>query len=362
MMIGFIVNPIAGMGGKVGLKGTDGVLEEARKRGANEISGEIARKFLKNLRCKPFFLTANGKMGETLLTESGFGYEVVYHTAEPTNAEDSKEAAVRMQQKGAELIVFVGGDGTARDISSVIGMKIPILGIPSGVKMYSSCFALNPESGAELLCEFIEKRHSLKEADILDIDEDAYRNGEFRVKLYSHALIPHVRDFVQAGKQEYFEGDEEGAKEEIAEYLVENMEKDVLYIIGAGTTTARIAKKMGAGKTMLGVDAYYNGEPVGRDLNEKSILKILEDYEKARIIVSPIGAQGFIFGRGNQQMSAEVIRKIGVKSVIVIATPQKLRETRVLHVYTGDEELDADFKGHIRVLTGYGRYRMVRVV
>lgn len=362
MMIGLIVNPVAGMGGKVGLKGTDGVVEEARSRGAEEVSGIVAKKFIDSISCNPFFLVPDGKMGENILKDSKFEYEVIYHAKEPSSAEDTRKAARKISEKGAELIVFVGGDGTARDVSSSIDGKIPILGIPSGVKMYSSCFSLSPEAGAALLCEFLDGRCSLKDADILDIDEEAYRDGELSVRLYSHASVPYLKSLVQAGKQEYFEGGEEDAKEEIAEYFVENMEKDALYIISAGTTTAKIAEKMGVKKTVLGVDAYYNGKPVGMDLNEKGILKILREYKKAKIVVSPIGAQGFIFGRGNQQISASVIRKVGVKNIVVVATPQKLRETPVLYVYTGDEELDREFRGHIRVLIGYGRCRMVRVL
>ncbi len=358
-MIGFIVNPVAGMGGRVGLKGTDGMVDEAIKRGAEPVSPEIARKFLSSLECKPEFLTASGPMGEDFLREAGLPYEVVYSAGEVTSAEDTKRACETMMQK-AELIVFIGGDGTARDVASVIGERVLVIGIPSGVKMYSSCFAMTPEKGAHLLCEFMRGNCGLKEAEVLDIDEDAYRKGRLSIALYGHVRIPYMPEMVQGSKREYF-GDEDSSKEEIAEYLVENMEPDTLYILGAGSTTARIAEKMGVEKTILGIDAYSNGEIVGKDMSEKEILELLESYPKAKIVLSPIGAQGFILGRGNQQISPEVIRKVGIENIIVVATPQKLRGTPELHVYTGDEEIDSRFKGHIRVLSGYGRYTVKRV-
>lgn len=360
-MIGFIVNPVAGMGGRVGLKGTDGMLDEAIKRGAKPVSPHIARKFLKSLGCEPEFLTVSGIMGEDFLRDFDLPYEVVYSTGERTNSEDTKRASAIMMEK-AELIVFIGGDGTARDVASVVGDRVPVIGIPSGVKMYSSCFAITPEKGAELLCEFLKGDCGIKEAEVLDIDEDAYRNGKLSISLYGHVKIPYIPEMVQGSKREYF-GDEESSKEEIAEYIVESMEPETLYILGAGSTTAKIAEKMGAEKTILGIDAYYNGEIVGKDLNEMEILNLLDRYPRAKIVLSPIGAQGFILGRGNQQISPEVIRKVGMENIIVIATPQKLRETPELHVYTGDEEIDSRFRGrgHIRVLSGYGRYTVKKV-
>ena len=360
-MIGFIVNPVAGMGGRVGLKGTDGMVEEAIKRGAKPVSPHIAREFLKSLRCEPEFLTVSDGMGEDFLRDFGLSYELVYSIGEgeSTSSEDTKKACKIMMEK-SDLIVFIGGDGTARDIASVLGDRVPVIGIPSGVKMYSSCFAITPEKGAELLCEFLKGNCALKDAEVLDIDENAYRNGKLSISLYGHVMIPYISEMVQDSKKEYF-GDERSSKEEIAEYMVENMEPDTLYIIGAGSTTAKIAEKMGLEKTILGIDAYYNGEIVGKDLSEMEILKLLDRYSKAKIIVSPIGAQGFIFGRGNQQISPEVIRKVGIENIIVVATPQKLRETPELHVYTGDEDTDSRFMGHIRVLSGYGRYTVKRV-
>ncbi len=361
-MIGFLVNPIAGMGGKVGLKGTDGLADEARKRGGESPSPKRAREFLKNLECGPEFLTVSGEMGENFLKERGLKYEVVYSAEKETSAEDTIRACECMLQRGADIIVFVGGDGTARDVVSVAGKSVPILGIPSGVKMYSSCFSFTPGDGGKILCDFVMGECEFEEAEILDIDENMYRKGVLSVKLYGYAIVPYVRELIQSSKTEWFGGDEENSKEEIAEYIAENMDEGILYILGAGTTTAKIAEKIGCSKTMLGIDAYFGGKTVGIDLNEKEILELLKKYGKAKIVVSPIGSQGFIFGRGNPQMSAEVIRRVGKENIIVVATPQKMEKTPVLHVYTGDSALDRRLKGYVRVITGYGRERIKKIV
>lgn len=359
MIIGFVVNPIAGMGGRVGLKGTDGVIEMAIERGAVPISPKIAREFLGSIRCRPEFLTPSGNMGEDYLAEYGYKYRVVYKVPEVTTAEDTEKACRRM--KSADLIVFVGGDGTARDVIHAIGSEKPIIGVPAGVKMYSSCFALTPEKAALLLCDFIEGRCSLKYAEVMDIDERAYRNNELKIRLYSFAKIPYVPEFIQSSKKEGF-GNEEGFKEDIAQYVIDEMEPDTVYILGAGTSTAKIAEKMGVEKTLLGLDAYYNGKVLKKDISEKDILELINKYKKIKIIVSPIGSQGFILGRGNQQLSDKVIEKVGKENIIVIATPQKLRETPQLHVYTGNQILDESFRGYIKVLTGYGKYTLKKVV
>jgi len=361
-LIGFIVNPIAGMGGKVALKGTDGVVHEAIKRGAEPVSPEIAIKFLRNLRSQPVFLTASGKMGGFYLNEAGFEHRIVYETGKETTAEDTKNAVREMKRSGADIMVFVGGDGTARDVVSMLAHDMPILGIPSGVKMYSSCFAYSPEQAAAMADAFVEGRASFKEAEILDIDEDAYRRGEFSVKLYGTARVPYIEGALQSAKAEYSGGDEESAKEEIAEYIAEEMEPDVLYIIGAGSTTSAIARKIGQEKTLLGIDAYMNGERIAEDLDERSILGLLDTYPNVRLIISPIGAQGFIFGRGNQQISPEVLRRIGKENVIIVSTPGKMAFTPELHVYTGDADTDESFKGYARILTGYGRWKMKKVI
>jgi len=358
MLIGFVVNPIAGMGGAVALKGTDGVVEEAIKRGAKEIASRRAREFLKNLKSNVFFLTASGKMGEDILKDFNFQYEVIYKAPENTTAEDTKNLCREFLKRDVKLIVFVGGDGTARDVVEIIDRKIPILGVPSGVKMYSSVFAISPKRAAEVVEKFIRGEVIIGEGEVLDIDEEAYRNNILRIRLFGYAKIPMVGDLIQSSKSEYGGEDEEMDKESIAEFIVENLEKDTLYFLGAGTTVAKIAEVLSVDKTLLGVDALYNGEIIAKDLGEKEILELLKKYKKAKIIITPIGSQGFIFGRGNQQFSEKVLNKVGKENIIIVATPRKIRDLKTLRIDLEDGE---GLRGYYRVVTGYGRYKIMKV-
>jgi len=357
LKIGFLINPIAGMGGRVALKGTDNVVDEARRRGAREIAVHRARKFLENLKKKIFFFTASGKMGEAVLSAFDFPYEVVYQAPEITTAEDTKRTCKEFLERDVDLIIFVGGDGTARDVIEVVGTSIPILGVPSGVKMYSSVFAVTPKKAAEIVEKFAKGEASLGEGEVLDIDEEAYRHNQLKIRLFGYAKIPVVEDLVQSSKSEYSGGEEEEDKESIAEFIIENLEKDTLYLLGAGTTVAKIADKLGVEKTLLGVDALYNGKIIGKDLGEREILKLLDKYPKAKVIITPIGAQGFIFGRGNQQFSEKVLNRIGKENIIVIATPRKIRDLKKLRI---DLENGEKLKGYYKVLIGYGRYKIMR--
>jgi len=352
--IGFIVNPVAGMGGSVGLKGTDDRVAEARSRGAVPQAGNRAGITLELLKKAPDleFLTCSGDMGESVLTQAGLtNYRVVYSAESESSRGDTQAAAQVFLDEGVDLILFCGGDGTARDIFSVVGRNLPILGIPAGVKMYSGVFAINPATAAELVAG--PGKTVLRDSEIMDVDEVAYRAGTLDTRLYGIARTPTIRGLVQLPKQVYEEPDEERAKGEIAQFLQEVMLQGTLYILGAGTTTEAIARYLGLSKTLLGVDVVKNGRLVARDADENTLLRLTEGEKDTWIIISPIGAQGFILGRGNQQISAAVVRRAGVGHVIVVATSHKLRETPELLVDTGDPELDREFGTSIQVICGY---------
>ncbi len=358
MRIGFVINPIAGMGGRVALKGTDGVVEEAIRRGAKKIAPLKAELFLKNLKSYPEFLVPSGKMGEFTLKTQKFGYRVIYKAPEKTSAKDTKNTVRIFLEQKVDLIVFVGGDGTARDVASVVDKKVPIIGVPSGVKMYSSVFAVSPLDAARLVDLFVEGMTKLKDAEILDIDEHAYRNNVLSIRLFGYAKVPYVSELVQNSKSEYYGEEEDEDKKSIAEFIIENLEKDTLYLLGAGTTVAKIAGVMGLKKTLLGVDALYNGKIIAMDLGEMEILKLLDKYPKAKIIITPIGSQGFIFGRGNQQFSERVLERVGKENIIIIATPTKMKDLKRLRM---DLENKSKFTGYYKVLVGYGKYKLVKV-
>ena len=360
--IGFLINPVAGMGGAVGLKGTDGNVDEARRRGAvpqAKNRAKITLQHLKNIQ-DLLFLTPSGAMGEDALRETGVQHvQVVSHAGNHSTAHDTKIAAQRFFEEGVDLILFCGGDGTARDIFDVVGRNVPILGIPAGVKMYSAVFAIDPSTAAEVVTKY--EIQSLRDSEVMDVDEEAYRSGKLKTRLYGIARTLALAGKIQLSKHVYEEGDEERAKGEIARFIHEIIIPDVSYILGAGTTTESIARKIGMNKTLLGVDAVKNGKTVAMDIDEKTIWALLEQGQEAKIILSPIGAQGFILGRGNQQISARIVRRVGISNIIVVATPHKLRETPFIYVDSGDPVLDAEFGDTVLVVTGYRMAQRKRI-
>ena len=365
LRVGFVVNPVAGMGGAVGLKGTDGddVLREAVRRGARRRALDRAEAALRSISpgmADLSFLTCEGDMGEDAFVAAGLPCEVAYGHGKVTTAQDTKAAVRQFVSRGTDLIVFVGGDGTARDVLSETGDRVPMVGVPSGVKMHSAVFINTPSELGAVLAAF-ERSRAVKEAEVLDIDEDSFRGGAVRAKLYGVSSTPDSAEHVQAGKQSYSSGSADDEADEVAQHVVDAMEPGVTYVIGPGGTTARIAKMMGQPKTLLGVDVYRDRVRVRADSSEAELLDELGAHKDARIVVSPIGAQGFFFGRGNQQISSRVIRMVGTGKVTVVATPSKLRGTPVLRVDTGDPGLDDEFRGSMKVVTGYRRKRLVKV-
>jgi predicted polyphosphate/ATP-dependent NAD kinase len=268
-----------------------------------------------------------------------------------SSSADTKKAVRAFLESGVDLVLFCGGDGTARDVFDVTGADVPLLGIPAGVKMYSAVFAVDPASAADLV--LASDRHHLRDAEVMDVDENAYRAGNLKTRLYGIARTPALAGKIQPAKQVYEEQDEERAKAAIAQFIDEIMLTGTLYIIGAGTTTEAIFRRLGLKKTLLGVDVIRDRMPVAADCDEKTLLRLVEKYPNARIILSPIGAQGFILGRGNQQVSARLVRKIGIKNLIVIATPHKLAEIPYLYIDSGDADLDREFGDTIQVISGY---------
>ena len=362
--IGFIINPIAGMGGRVGLKGTDGeaVIKRAVKLGATAISPKRALETLRALTTsKDEFelVTYPFEMGQYVADKCCLDSVIIGSIIKgKTTAADTKNAARDMANLRVDLILFSGGDGTARDICEAIGEEIPVLGIPAGVKMYSAVFAISPKKAAELAVSFLHGETSLREAEVMDIDENAFRRNKMSARLYGYLLVPYERSLVQSTKSEsLITMDEKSNQEAIAEYIVEKMDDDYYYILCPGTTVKAIADKLGFKKTLLGVDVVTKRRIIASDVNEKKLLRLIEK-KKAKIVVSPIGGQGFIFGRGNQQISPRVIRKIGTDNIIIIATENKLQAIgpgRPLLVDTGDNEINKLLSGYKRIVTDYNK-------
>ena len=365
--LGFIVNPVAGMGGAVGLKGTDGedILQRALSMGAKPVASHRAEIFLSELgqvKDKIQLLVGPGAMGEEEAQNCGFTSVTIGTRKDVTTAEDTRRIAEKVAQAKADLLVFCGGDGTARNIHEAVGTRIPSLGVPTGVKMHSAVFAVDPRAAARIVIRFLLGELQLFEAEVMDVHEEAFRAGRVSAELYGYLLVPYEQYLIQTAKiASPMTESELRNQAAIAIHIIESMEPDVLYILGPGTTTRTIGDLLDAKKTLLGVDLFLNKTMIANDVNEKQILEAARG-RKAAIIITPIGGQGFIFGRGNQQISSKVIHKVGLDNVLVIASEGKLRNLRNLRVDTGDIALDEAFrKRKLTVVADYKTEYLVSV-
>ena len=371
LRMGFIVNPVAGMGGRVGLKGTDGVLKEAIRMGAEPIAPDRAAEFvrrIKDLCAKPpiEILTCPKIMGEAEVKAAGLSAKILsMPLRSETTAEDTKSAIKLMHESEVDLVVFVGGDGTARDILDAMrGLReTPVLGVPSGVKMYSGIFAVSPLDAAEIVGAFASGTTEMMDFEIVDVDESAVRSDRFSMKLHGLLKGPGVPMRIQGSKQISPEtSDEFENQTAVARFIIEEMNPNGTYILGPGTTIKRLADLLGVEKTLLGVDVYKSGT-VTKDVNEEKMLCKIKNWQNTWMVLSPIGRQGLLLGRGNQQISPEIIKRVGREHIIIGATKGKIQgiEGGVLRVDTGDMEVDASLKGYVKVATDYREWRLMRV-
>ena len=365
--VGFLVNPVAGMGGAVGLKGTDGrrTLREALRKGAKPVSPEKGRRYLEEVQRRDKrikFLVAPRSMGEHVASQLEIQHETIGRIGKTTTSEDSSRITHLMKKRRVDLIVFCGGDGTARDVLKGVGRDTPVLGVPAGVKIYSSVFAINPVAAAESTIAFLKGQTPKRLGEVVDVDEDAFRKNRLSVKLFGYLTTPDSGPLMQPSKS-VTETSEDAELDAIAEYFVEEIDPVGTYILGPGSTVERIAERLGVKKTLLGVDAVKgDGTLLGRDMNEKALLGLVSK-SSTRIIISPIGGQGFLFGRGNQQISPEIIRRVGVENVTVVGSRSKIEalHPRRLLADSGDEEINGQLRGYRRVITGYREEMVVKV-
>ena len=365
--IGLLVNPIAGMGGAVGLKGTDGeeILKKALSLGATPVASARACTFLSELEStgqKPHFIVGAGAMGEQQTQDCRFATKVVGERKKETTPQDTAMVARQMAEAKVDLLVFCGGDGTARDVLEIVNRNVPVLGVPTGVKMHSAVFAVDPKAAAQIASSFLDGELPLREAEVMDVDEEAFRKGRVSAELHGYLLVPYEPYLIQHAKMATPMTESElRSQAAIAIYVIENMQPDTVYIIGPGTTTRTISDLLDAKKTLLGVDVLLNKTIVVHDANEDQILESIQG-RPAQIIVTPIGGQGFVFGRGNQQISPKVIRKVGLHNILVVASQSKLQSLGNLRVDTGDAKLDEEFqKRKLTVIADYKTEYLMRV-
>ncbi|MDH5387743.1 MAG: ATP-NAD kinase family protein [Gammaproteobacteria bacterium] len=376
MKLGLIINPMAGIGGTVGLKGSDGreIVEQALTRGAEPKAAERALLAIAKLAevIKQPILTVSGAMGADVLEKAGMAYETVMQASTETSASDTSEAVLKLCDHNIDLLMFAGGDGTARDVLDALNKSgqaeiLPVLGIPAGCKIHSAVYAVTPSQAGDLVAMLEQGEPlALKQAEVMDLDEQAYRQGKVSSSCYGYLLVPVDDARMQAMKQGGV-NHEEIAVQDIAADVAENMEDEVLYFIGAGTTTAAVMDELGLTNCLLGVDVVLNKELLASDVDEATILALLDDLSHkdriSKIVVTAIGGQGHIFGRGNQQFSPTVIAKVGGRNIIVVATNEKLRslQGRPLLLDTGSPQLDKELAGIRQIVTGFEQRTLYKI-
>jgi predicted polyphosphate/ATP-dependent NAD kinase len=363
-----IINPIAGMGGRVGLKGTDGrqALERARHLGAVPRAGERTREALRRIvrwERQIRILTCPGAMGEEAARAEGFEPELIGEELPgETSARDTQEAARSMLDHGVDLLCFAGGDGTARDIVNSVEQGQVCLGFPAGVKIHSAVFSHNPRSGGDLAADFLlGKVRRTRSCEVMDIDENEYRKGNLSARLCGYLLVPDEIQRLQGQKTRSPAG-EQSEQQAVAAEIVARMDRETTYILGPGTTTGAVLKAMGLEGTLLGVDVLRDQKIVGKDVDEAQLLSLNPPAE-TRLIITPVGGQGFILGRGNQQISPQVLSMFEKQHIWIVSTQQKLSSlhSASLRLDTGDAELDLRLSGYHRVITGRGEEAVYRV-
>ena len=364
--LGFIINPFAGLGGAVALKGSDDMAATALALGAIPMAAQRAEYALQELwllREQITIVSVAGAMGADLAQKLGFHTEVITTTpSEPSSACDSEHAALEMSQLGVDLLLFAGGDGTARNICNSVKASTTVLGIPAGCKIHSGVYAITPQAAGKVVAKMVKgELVSVQEAQVMDIDEVAFRSGTVRAKRYGEMQIPAELRYVQSVKMAGKES-EELVLDDLAAYFVSQMLDDVRYIMGSGSTVAAVMAELALPNTLLGVDVVENGEVIASDVTASELLTLVEGHD-CRLVITLIGGQGHIFGRGNQQLSPAVIRKVGREHISLLATKNKIQQLggRPLISDSGDPQLDQELQGMLRILCGYNDYVMYRL-
>ncbi len=356
--LGLIINPIAGMGGRVGLKGTDGLEQKARELGAVPLAPGKAQRALSVLAGSGdiLLLAPSGQMGENMARTQGLDVKVLDMDIQGvTTSDHTRTAAKKLLALGVDLILFTGGDGTARDICGAVGENLPVIGIPAGVKIHSPVFARTPEAAGELARDFaLGKKLDICQQEVLDIDEEAYRLGQVNTRLYGYLSVPRANRM--QGRKAGSPISEAAGQNLIALDYVDAMERDVIYLIGPGSTTRPVMSNLGLSHSLLGVDVVQNKKLLRLDAAEKEVLEMTRGA-RIKIFITPIGGQGYLFGRGNHQISPQIIQRAGKENIRVGATLLKIGtlQGRPFLVDTGDLSTDRMLAGYTRVITGYRR-------
>ncbi len=364
--LGLLINPVAGIGGSVALKGSDGenVVSQALALGATAMAAKrtaIALSELVGLAVEIF--TYPAEMGADVAQQMGFKVTVLGEIESgSTTAQDTRKAVGDLLEQDIDLLLFAGGDGTARNIADVAPEHFTVLGIPAGVKIHSGVYAITPKAAGKIVAQLVEGNMlTLVHQEVRDIDEDAFGAGRVKAKYYGEMQVPSEHRYLQNVKSSGKEV-EELVIADIAADVVEQMQDEVFYVIGSGTTVQAVMHELGLKNTLLGVDLVKNGQLIASDCTANQLLQLTENSD-TKIIITIIGGQGHIIGRGNQQLSTELLERVGKENVILIATKTKLNElqARPLICDSHSESLNQKFSGVIPVITGYHDRVLYRV-
>ncbi len=376
MRIGIVVNPDAGLGGRLGFKGSDGRAKEAREAGAVDRAGprmqqciskfkELLASSLNRMGVSPTIVAWSGRMGGDWL--DGFEYEQRKESPVESTAQDTSNLVHDLLEAEVDVILYAGGDGTTRDIVNALdGNETPLIGVPGGVKMHSGCFATTPKASAEVLLAFLQGDLMVAITEVMDLDEETYQKGEWNVRMYGEAWTPSSPRFMQGAKEQVERASESDTIEGLANHIgnLVDDEPELMVIWGSGGTLRRMGEHLNVELTLLGIDIQHKGT-IHSDLNEQQLLHHLVGYEGPRLLLlSPMGGQGFLIGRGNLQLSPDVLRAIGFESILGVATPSKLLGLSSVRIDTGDPLLDDEYQQRrfIKLLQGYRTTRVIRIL
>lgn len=351
LKVGLLVNPIAGIGGEGAFKGSDLDWQQALDEGYEPHAGERAARFVTRTKGVEW-LTCPGAMGvEGLPAIDGDAKDVG-----ATTAKDTQAAAVALRDAGVDLLCFVGGDGTAADVAAAVHATVPCLGIPAGVKITSPVFAHDVDEAAALVSALDEGFPTIAR-DVTDLDEAAYREGRVETALRGALTIP-MSPFVQGGK---CATTQDTPLEPLVEQVLGDWHKESAYLVGAGSVCKAVKDRFWGEPTLLGVDAIVGDRIVQTDLDAHDVEAFVEEHDDVRLLLSIIGGQGMLLGRGTQVLTPKALRAIGWDRIQIIAPPEKLMGLSALHVDSGDPEFDASAPKHARVRSGWNETRMIRV-
>ena len=395
MRIGIVVNPDAGLGGRLGFKGSDGRAAEARAAGAEDRAGPRMLQALEALRTllssslnrsnvELECLGWKGRMGDTWIPSSSekMSFNEIGETPQETSVKETSQLVIALVEAGAEAILYAGGDGTTRDIANTLekigkeAQEIPLIGVPGGVKMHSGCFATTPKAAAEVTLAFLIGDLRCAITEVMDLDEEVYQEGVWKVRMYGEAWTPSSPRFMQGAKEQVERSSESDTIEGLAQHVESLLSSDenLMVIWGSGGTLRRMGDFCEEELTLLGIDILgpvENGKrQLSSDLNEQQLLEIIArhvdengDKRPLLLLLSPMGGQGFLIGRGNLQLSPDVLRMIGIDNILGVATPAKLIGLNAVRIDTGDAELDQVFqtKRFIKILQGFRTTRLIRI-